>query len=30
MEQSGEEFEGPHEGVGSREVLGSTRGVWGL
>ena len=30
MEQSGEEFEGLHEKVGSREVVGSPRGVWGL
>ena len=30
MEQSGEEFEGLHEGAGSREVVGSPRGVWGL
>ncbi|XP_029075291.1 neurensin-2 [Monodon monoceros] len=30
MGQSDEEFEGLHEGVGSRDMMGSPRGAWGL
>lgn len=30
MGQSDEEFEGLHEGVGSRDMMGSPRGPWGL